>query len=189
MSYVSPYSFFRKVPREDLIYTSCTDPIQQPAAARTPRLHQPSAVTHLFYAYVRKATNTEFNIFVLGRDLILLATDPAKHCSHRLNAYQQLFYSRLRQLLNTASSNRYDDVTVAHLASSTATSTTVLHVDSNFNNPSMHLRLIRTNEWTVLHQVIGNHINKLEGARSASREAPPILKSGRVMGNGEQEYK
>ncbi|KZV51002.1 hypothetical protein F511_44506 [Dorcoceras hygrometricum] len=28
-------------------------------------------VTHLFYAYVRKATNTEFNVFVLGRDLIL----------------------------------------------------------------------------------------------------------------------
>ncbi|KZV55373.1 receptor-like protein 12 [Dorcoceras hygrometricum] len=61
----------RKVPLEDLIYTSCTDPIPQPAAARTPRLHQPSAVTHLFYAYVRKATNTEFNVIVLGRDLIL----------------------------------------------------------------------------------------------------------------------
>ncbi|KZV52903.1 abc transporter family protein [Dorcoceras hygrometricum] len=61
----------RKVPLEDLIYTSCTDPIPQPAAARTPRLHQPSAVTHLFYAYVRKATNTEFNVVVLGRDLIL----------------------------------------------------------------------------------------------------------------------
>ncbi|KZV27768.1 hypothetical protein F511_32993 [Dorcoceras hygrometricum] len=28
-------------------------------------------VTHLFYAYVIKATNTEFNVFVLGRDLIL----------------------------------------------------------------------------------------------------------------------
>ncbi|KZV55015.1 hypothetical protein F511_30442 [Dorcoceras hygrometricum] len=62
----------RKVPLEDLIYTSCTDPIPQPAAARTPRLHQPSVVTHLFYAYVRKATDTEFNIFVLGRDLILV---------------------------------------------------------------------------------------------------------------------
>ncbi|KZV15892.1 hypothetical protein F511_14531 [Dorcoceras hygrometricum] len=34
----------RKVPLEDLIYTSCTDPIPQPAAARTPRLYQPSAV-------------------------------------------------------------------------------------------------------------------------------------------------
>ncbi|KZV30942.1 polyadenylate-binding protein 2-like [Dorcoceras hygrometricum] len=54
-----------KVPVEDLIYTSCTDPIPQPTAARTPRLHQPSAVTHLFYAYVRKATNTEFNVVVL----------------------------------------------------------------------------------------------------------------------------
>ncbi|KZV15593.1 hypothetical protein F511_42964 [Dorcoceras hygrometricum] len=42
----------RKVPLEDLIYTSCTDPIPQPAAARNPRLHQPSAVTHLFYAYL-----------------------------------------------------------------------------------------------------------------------------------------
>ncbi|KZV24061.1 hypothetical protein F511_41674 [Dorcoceras hygrometricum] len=62
----------RKVPLEDLIYTSCTDPIPQPAAARTPRLQQPSAVTHLFYAYVRKATDTEFNVFVLGRDLILV---------------------------------------------------------------------------------------------------------------------
>ncbi|KZV29963.1 hypothetical protein F511_23768 [Dorcoceras hygrometricum] len=61
----------RKVPLEDLIYTSCTDPILQPTAGRTPRLYQPSAVTHLFYAYVRKATNTEFNVVVLGRDLIL----------------------------------------------------------------------------------------------------------------------
>ncbi|KZV47083.1 hypothetical protein F511_07870 [Dorcoceras hygrometricum] len=66
------YTVAKKVPLEDLIYTSCTDPIPQPAAARTPRLHQPSAVTHLFYAYVRKATNTEFNVVVLGRDLILL---------------------------------------------------------------------------------------------------------------------
>ncbi|KZV21052.1 hypothetical protein F511_31548 [Dorcoceras hygrometricum] len=65
----------RKVPLEDLIYTSCTDPIPQPAAARTPRLHQPSTVTHLFYAYVRKTTNTEFNIVVLGRDLILLTAE------------------------------------------------------------------------------------------------------------------
>ncbi|KZV29057.1 hypothetical protein F511_15148 [Dorcoceras hygrometricum] len=72
MSYVSPSSFFRKVPLEDLIYTSYTDPIPQPAAARTPRLHQPSTVTHLFYAYVRKATDTEFNVFVLGRDLICI---------------------------------------------------------------------------------------------------------------------
>ncbi|KZV43226.1 pentatricopeptide repeat-containing protein chloroplastic [Dorcoceras hygrometricum] len=64
----------RKVPLEDLIYTSCTDPIPQPAAPRTPILHQPSAVTHLFYAYayVRKATNTEFNLVVLGRDLICI---------------------------------------------------------------------------------------------------------------------
>ncbi|KZV57329.1 hypothetical protein F511_36003 [Dorcoceras hygrometricum] len=57
----------KKVPLEDLIYTSCTDPIPQPVAARTPRLHQPSTVTHLFYTYVRKATNTEFNIVVLVR--------------------------------------------------------------------------------------------------------------------------
>ncbi|KZV28308.1 hypothetical protein F511_21190 [Dorcoceras hygrometricum] len=65
----------RKVPLEDLIYTSCTDPIPQPAAARTPRLHQSSAVTHLFYAYVRKATGTEFNVFMLGQDLIYLTAD------------------------------------------------------------------------------------------------------------------
>ncbi|KZV55131.1 la-related protein 1B-like [Dorcoceras hygrometricum] len=67
----------RKVPLEDLIYTSCTDQIPQPAAARTPRL-QPSAVTHLFYAYVRKATDTEFNVFILGRDLILVCDSLAK---------------------------------------------------------------------------------------------------------------
>ncbi|KZV21942.1 formin-like protein 11 [Dorcoceras hygrometricum] len=72
VSYVSPSFFFRKVPLEDLIYTSCTEPIPQPASARTPRLHQPSAVTHLFYANVRKATDTEFNVFVLGRDLIFV---------------------------------------------------------------------------------------------------------------------
>ncbi|KZV21033.1 eukaryotic translation initiation factor 2D-like [Dorcoceras hygrometricum] len=68
---MSPLLPPRKVPLEDLIYTSCTDPIPQPAAARTPRLHQPSAVTHLFYAYVRKATDTKFNVAVLGRDLLL----------------------------------------------------------------------------------------------------------------------
>ncbi|KZV39784.1 hypothetical protein F511_30207 [Dorcoceras hygrometricum] len=62
----------RKVSLEDLIYTSCTDPIPQPAAARTPRLYHPSAVTHFFYAYVRKATNTDFNVIVLGRDLICI---------------------------------------------------------------------------------------------------------------------
>ncbi|KZV46060.1 hypothetical protein F511_23364 [Dorcoceras hygrometricum] len=72
MSYVSASFFFRKVPLEDLIYTSCTDPIPQPAAARTPRLHQLSAVTDLFYAYVGKATGTEFNVYVLGRDLIFV---------------------------------------------------------------------------------------------------------------------
>ncbi|KZV19242.1 mucin-2-like [Dorcoceras hygrometricum] len=32
------------VPLEDLIYTSCTDPIRQPTAVTTPRLHQPSTV-------------------------------------------------------------------------------------------------------------------------------------------------
>ncbi|KZV13707.1 flagellar associated protein 253 [Dorcoceras hygrometricum] len=69
MSYVSPSS--SEVPLEDLIDTSCTDPIPQPAAVRTPRLYQPSTVTHLFYAYGRKATNTEFNVIVLGWDLIL----------------------------------------------------------------------------------------------------------------------
>ncbi|KZV38070.1 hypothetical protein F511_16090 [Dorcoceras hygrometricum] len=80
----SPFLPPRKVPLEDLIYTSCTDPIPQPAAARTPRLHQPSVVTHLFYAYVRKATNIEFNVFVLGRDLILVWV------IHSLNNFAQL---------------------------------------------------------------------------------------------------
>ncbi|KZV58435.1 hypothetical protein F511_31270 [Dorcoceras hygrometricum] len=66
-----PFLRSGKDPLEDLIYTSCTDPIQQPAAARTPRLYTAlGCVNHLFYASVRKATNTEFNLFVLGRDLI-----------------------------------------------------------------------------------------------------------------------
>ncbi|KZV46439.1 zingipain-2-like [Dorcoceras hygrometricum] len=37
----------RKDPLEDLIYTMHTDPIPQPAAARTPRLYQPTAVHSL----------------------------------------------------------------------------------------------------------------------------------------------
>ncbi|KZV17330.1 hypothetical protein F511_03941 [Dorcoceras hygrometricum] len=39
--YILCHPFFRsgKDSLEDLIYTSCTDPIQQPAAARTPRLY------------------------------------------------------------------------------------------------------------------------------------------------------
>ncbi|KZV14513.1 putative receptor-like protein kinase [Dorcoceras hygrometricum] len=58
----------RKVPLEEF------DPqTQSPSLAPgelldfTPALDY---VTHLFYAYVRKATDTEFNVFVLGRDLI-----------------------------------------------------------------------------------------------------------------------
>ncbi|KZV29162.1 ATP binding protein [Dorcoceras hygrometricum] len=56
MSYVSLIPP-RKVPLEDLIYTSCTDPIQQPAAARThklytsPRLCQ-SLVLRLFHSRI-----------------------------------------------------------------------------------------------------------------------------------------
>ncbi|KZV33409.1 hypothetical protein F511_02169 [Dorcoceras hygrometricum] len=101
----------RKVPLEDLIYTSCTDPIPQPAAARTPRLHQPLAVTHLFYAYVRKATNTEFNVVVLGRDLILywplilsiLSVDciPTAECASTIcNVLQQFVQQLFAQLLS-----------------------------------------------------------------------------------------
>ncbi|KZV25160.1 hypothetical protein F511_22133 [Dorcoceras hygrometricum] len=63
------FFLFRKVPLEKF------DPqTQSPSLAPgelldfTPAL---GCVTHLFYAYVRKATNTEFNVFVLGRDLIL----------------------------------------------------------------------------------------------------------------------
>ncbi|KZV54866.1 hypothetical protein F511_36333 [Dorcoceras hygrometricum] len=56
------------------------DPKPDPATSscRTPRLHQPSAGTHLFYAYVRKATNTEFNVVVLGRDLTFVCDSLAK---------------------------------------------------------------------------------------------------------------
>ncbi|KZV53556.1 hypothetical protein F511_27105 [Dorcoceras hygrometricum] len=43
-SIISTHKDERKVPLEYLIYTSCTDPIPQTAAVRTPRLHQPSAV-------------------------------------------------------------------------------------------------------------------------------------------------
>ncbi|KZV46019.1 hypothetical protein F511_27788 [Dorcoceras hygrometricum] len=63
-----PFFLFRKVPLEEF------DPqTQSPSLSPgelldfTPAL---GCVTHLFYAYVRKATNTEFNVFVLGRDLI-----------------------------------------------------------------------------------------------------------------------
>ncbi|KZV24118.1 hypothetical protein F511_41442 [Dorcoceras hygrometricum] len=34
----------QKAPLENLIYTTCKDPIPQPAAVRTPRLYQPTAV-------------------------------------------------------------------------------------------------------------------------------------------------
>ncbi|KZV20917.1 TMV resistance protein N-like [Dorcoceras hygrometricum] len=67
-SYDSPFRRW-KVPLEEF------DPqTQSPSLAPgelldfTPAL---GCVSHLFYAYVRKATNTEFNVFVLGRDLIL----------------------------------------------------------------------------------------------------------------------
>ncbi|KZV44208.1 hypothetical protein F511_43680 [Dorcoceras hygrometricum] len=60
----SPPSSVWKVPLEEF------DPqTQSPSLAPgelldfTPAL---GCVTHLFYAYVRKATNTEFNVFVLG---------------------------------------------------------------------------------------------------------------------------
>ncbi|KZV46600.1 pentatricopeptide repeat-containing protein-like [Dorcoceras hygrometricum] len=54
-----------KVPLEDLIYTSCTDPIPQPAAARTPTLHQPSAFTHLFYVY--EGSTRRFDLYIVYR--------------------------------------------------------------------------------------------------------------------------
>ncbi|KZV39398.1 hypothetical protein F511_43260 [Dorcoceras hygrometricum] len=70
MSYVSPSSSSEGSTRRfDLYIVYRPDPATN--SARTPRLYQPSAVTHLFYTYVRKATNTEFNVVVLGRDLIL----------------------------------------------------------------------------------------------------------------------
>ncbi|KZV50225.1 hypothetical protein F511_03179 [Dorcoceras hygrometricum] len=40
---------------------------------RVPKLRTP--LNHLFYASVRKATDTEFNVFVLGRDLIVCFVD------------------------------------------------------------------------------------------------------------------
>ncbi|KZV33704.1 hypothetical protein F511_29261 [Dorcoceras hygrometricum] len=74
MSYVSPSSFFRKVPLED--ESPSLAPGELISSTNT---HQPQlCVTHLFYAYVRKATNTEFNIFVLGRDLIMVCDSLAK---------------------------------------------------------------------------------------------------------------
>ncbi|KZV34593.1 mediator of RNA polymerase II transcription subunit 14-like [Dorcoceras hygrometricum] len=51
--------------------------------------HQPQlCVTHLFYAYVRKATDTEFNVFVLGRDLIMVCDSLAKKLRTSLKIYE-----------------------------------------------------------------------------------------------------
>ncbi|KZV27125.1 hypothetical protein F511_32836 [Dorcoceras hygrometricum] len=59
----------KKVPLEEF------DPqTQSPSLAPGELLYSTPAlgcVNHLFYAYVRKATDTEFNAFVLGRDLIV----------------------------------------------------------------------------------------------------------------------
>ncbi|KZT76778.1 tyramine N-feruloyltransferase 4/11-like [Dorcoceras hygrometricum] len=65
-----PFFLFRKVPLEEF------DPqTQSPSLAPGELLNFTPAlvcVTNLFYAYVRKATNTEFNVFVLGRICFVL---------------------------------------------------------------------------------------------------------------------
>ncbi|KZV43773.1 galactosyltransferase-like protein [Dorcoceras hygrometricum] len=64
-----PFFLFRKVPLEEFDpQTQSTSLAPGELLDFTPAL---GCVTHLFYAYVRKATDTEFNVFVLGRDLIL----------------------------------------------------------------------------------------------------------------------
>ncbi|KZV20847.1 hypothetical protein F511_40653 [Dorcoceras hygrometricum] len=69
MSYVFPSSSSEGSTRRfDLHIVYRPDPTT--SSWETPRLHQPLVVTHLFYDYVRKATDTEFNVVVLGRDLI-----------------------------------------------------------------------------------------------------------------------
>ncbi|KZV51168.1 putative receptor-like protein kinase-like [Dorcoceras hygrometricum] len=86
--------------------------------------HQPQlCVTHLFYAYVRNATDTEFNVFVLGRDLILhfgLRLDyPTTGYTVALvwiastTGYTVALVWIASKLLITTSSNRNADVIIA----------------------------------------------------------------------------
>ncbi|KZV51655.1 glycerophosphodiester phosphodiesterase-like protein [Dorcoceras hygrometricum] len=86
----------RKAPLEDLIYTTCTDPIPQPAAARNPRLYQPSAVhSELVLHLCSKTTYTEFYVIVLGRELIcILGFDSLANqfsSTHEIRLVQFLF--------------------------------------------------------------------------------------------------
>ncbi|KZV15859.1 hypothetical protein F511_09477 [Dorcoceras hygrometricum] len=76
--------FFRsgKDPLEDLIYTSCTDPIQQPAAARTPRLYTSprlcqSLVLCLFHSRITVLCSTADSADVKVADPSVVSTaDP-----------------------------------------------------------------------------------------------------------------
>ncbi|KZV49226.1 hypothetical protein F511_38044 [Dorcoceras hygrometricum] len=70
--------FFRSGndPLEDLIYTSCTDPIQQPAAARTPRLYTSprlcqSLVLRLFHSRITVLCSTADSADVKVADNLL----------------------------------------------------------------------------------------------------------------------
>ncbi|KZV18811.1 hypothetical protein F511_23145 [Dorcoceras hygrometricum] len=67
-------AYLRKVPLED--ESPSLAPGELISSTNT---HQSQlCVFHLFYAYVRKTTNTEFNVFVLGRDLIMVCDSLAK---------------------------------------------------------------------------------------------------------------
>ncbi|KZV26503.1 hypothetical protein F511_24396 [Dorcoceras hygrometricum] len=76
--------FFRsgKDPLEDLIYTSCTDPIQQPATARTPRLYTSprlcqSLVLRLFHSRITVLCSTADSADVKVADPPVVSTaDP-----------------------------------------------------------------------------------------------------------------
>ncbi|KZV37737.1 hypothetical protein F511_31794 [Dorcoceras hygrometricum] len=70
-----PFFRFWKDPLEDLIYTSCTDPIQQPAAARTPRLY---TSPQLCQSLVLRLYISLHNCLIL---LLLNPSSPASVCN------------------------------------------------------------------------------------------------------------
>ncbi|KZV15858.1 lipid transfer-like protein VAS [Dorcoceras hygrometricum] len=116
-----------KDPLEDLIYTSCTDPIQQPAAARTPRLYtSPRLLNYkeitLLFVYGSSDINIlHLHFFRSGKDAIeyliyTSCTDPIQqpaaartprlYTNPRLcqSLLLRLFHSRITVLCSTADS-------------------------------------------------------------------------------------
>ncbi|KZV31340.1 hypothetical protein F511_28274 [Dorcoceras hygrometricum] len=72
MSYVSPSSSSEGSTRRfDLYIVYRPDPATSSCENSWTLQALGFSLNHLFNAYVRKATNTEFNVVVLGRDLVL----------------------------------------------------------------------------------------------------------------------